>query len=239
MNKFLTQLPWDSSFLKFPVARLRPEHPDEDTVRACLAEARGQQIRLLYWLIAPDDLEGHATAKAIGAHLADEKVTFVLSVPTAPPDLPAGVEVATTVTPKLTALALQAGHMSRFQTDSNFAPDVYERLYTQWIQNSVQGSMAREVLVYRPDASAEEAGLITLGVKNNRVDIGLLAVDAQVRGQAIGSKLIAASQQRTRAWGYDTLQVVTQLANVGACRFYERCGFQSELVEHVYHVWLH
>ncbi|MFC7666941.1 GNAT family N-acetyltransferase [Hymenobacter humi] len=133
---------------------------------------------------------------------------------------------------------MQAGHQSRYQTDPRFAPDVYERLYTRWIENSVSGQAAREVLVYRSALGAPEAGLVTLRLKNGRVDIGLLAVDAHVRGQAIGARLVAAAQQRARAWGHAGVQVVTQLSNAGACRFYERCGFRAERVENIYHLWL-
>ncbi|GAA3951436.1 GNAT family N-acetyltransferase [Hymenobacter algoricola] len=238
MKQALERLSWDSDFLGYPVARIQPAATDEGTVQALVSEARAHGYRLLYWSTDPTDAQAAATAQYLGARLADQKVTFAMAVPAASSYLPAGVEPTTELTPKLESLARQAGHQSRYQTDPNFAPDVYEHLYDLWIANSVQGTLAREVLVFRAEPGAEEAGLITLGIKKGRVDIGLLAVDEQVRGQTIGAKLVEAARQRTRAWGYDTLQVVTQLTNVGACRFYERCGFTINQLEYIYHVWL-
>ena len=93
------------------------------------------------------------------------------------------------------------------------------------------------MLVWR-NPENQEAGLLTLGEKNGRADIGLLAVDAAVRGQRIGQQLVAAAHVQALAWGYTTLQVVTQGDNFPACRFYEKCGFTPESVEHIYHLWL-
>jgi dTDP-4-amino-4,6-dideoxy-D-galactose acyltransferase len=238
MRPALEPLGWDTDFLGFPVGRLQPAATDEATVRALVADARRHGYRLLYWSVPPDDAPAADAAQRLGALLVDQKVTFAMPVTSSDAQLPAGVGPTCVLTPKLKSMAQQAGHQSRYQTDPNFAPDVFARLYQLWITNSVAGQLAREVLVFRPHPGAEEAGLITLGVKKERVDIGLLAVDEQVRGQAIGTRLIDAAKQRTRSWGYDTLQVVTQLTNVGACRFYERCGFATDQVEHIYHLWL-
>ncbi|MET4106908.1 GNAT family N-acetyltransferase [Hymenobacter sp. UYP22] len=238
MSKFLQLLPWDSEFLGFSVGRLLSTTPVAE-LPALLEQARQDGYRLLNWAVPPEDAAANAAACAAGGFLADEKITYAMRIEEVPTELPAGVQPTTTLTSQLTALALQAGHRSRYQTDPRFERDVYQRLYSLWIANSLEGEMAREVLVFRPDASAAEAGLLTLGIKNTRADIGLLAVDAQVRGQAIGARLLTAARQRTRAWGFDALQVVTQRANVGACRFYERCGFTPDVVENIYHLWLY
>jgi len=39
-------------------------------------------------------------------------------------------------------------------------------------------------------------------------------------------------------WGYDTIEVITQEANKGACIFYEKLGFKKKSVANVYHFWL-
>ena len=237
MINTLEPLMWDTEFLGYRVGRLQPETTATSPVQALIEKARAQHYRLLYWSVAPDDTQAVATARLIGARLADRKITYAMPV-TAPPVLANGIEQVTKLTPQLLSLALQSGHQSRYQTDPEFATDVYQRLYTRWIENSINGEIAREVLVYRPTSSAAEMGLITLGVKKGRVDIGLLAVDERVRGQSIGTRLIEAAQQRTNAWGLDTLQVVTQQSNAGACRFYEHCGFAPSSLEHIYHLWL-
>jgi dTDP-4-amino-4,6-dideoxy-D-galactose acyltransferase len=35
-----------------------------------------------------------------------------------------------------------------------------------------------------------------------------------------------------------TLEVPTQLDNIQACRFYEKCGFQIKEIKNIYHFWL-
>jgi dTDP-4-amino-4,6-dideoxy-D-galactose acyltransferase len=134
-------------------------------------------------------------------------------------------------------LAWQSGEYSRFRLDSRFATTVMRDMYTIWLRNSLTGSMARQVMRWR-DAAGQEVGLLTLGEKNGRADIGLLAVDASMRGQGVGQQLVAAAVAQAAAWGYAELQVVTQWDNTLACRFYEKCGFQLVHEEHIYHCWL-
>jgi dTDP-4-amino-4,6-dideoxy-D-galactose acyltransferase len=63
-------------------------------------------------------------------------------------------------------------------------------------------------------------------------------VDRTARGKGIGNHLMNAAVARAREWGVDQIDVVTQQDNVGACRFYERCGFVPEKSENIYHIWI-
>ncbi|WP_216689928.1 GNAT family N-acetyltransferase [Hymenobacter siberiensis] len=239
MSSVLELLPWDTEFLGYKVGRLQPTDSTLVTVNELIGEARLQGFHLLYWAADPTDVTAAHTALAIGAYLADQKVTYAMPVKAGvTQQLGQGIEVAVELSAQLVSLALQSGHHSRYQNDARFAPDVFLRLYTRWIENSVNGKLAREVLVYRADRSGEELGMITLNVKNTRADIGLLAVDERTRGQEIGTRLIDAAHQRSHAWGVEVLQVVTQVTNSGACRFYERCGFRTDSIVHIYHIWL-
>ena len=66
----------------------------------------------------------------------------------------------------------------------------------------------------------------------------MIAVDLHHQGKRIGRKLLA----RADAWyGENHLkraEVVTQLTNRAACRFYEQNGYALDSVRFVYHVWL-
>ncbi|UOQ55180.1 GNAT family N-acetyltransferase [Hymenobacter cellulosivorans] len=238
MNPALEILPWDTDFLGFPVAQLCPVASSLGSITEALEQARRQNIRLLYWFVDPSDAEAVVTAQGLGARLVDRKVTYSMPVATGAEPWAEGIEPISEVTPQLRSLALQSGYYSRFRTDPGFAPKVYKQLYTRWIESSVAGSMAREVLVYRPAPATREVGLLTLGVHNGCARIGLLSVEEMARGQAIGTKLIMAAQHRAAEWGLSTIQVVTQQENTKACRFYERCGFRPEQVQHIYHIWM-
>ena len=236
----LQPLAWDSDYLGFGVARLEAESLAPDELARLLAEARAAGLRLLYLVAAPADARSNASARAAGAWLADRKVTFAL--PVAPAEqaeaVAPAIQPTTTWTPQLESLALQSGEYSRFRLDAHFAPSVFTGLYQRWLRNSLSHEIAREVLVFAAEPTGPARGLLTLGLKNGRADIGLLAVDAGARGQRIGQQLVAAARQRTAAWDLAELQVVTQLDNEPACGFYRRCGFREWQVEHIYHLWL-
>ena len=236
----LQPLAWDSDYLGFGVARLQAESLAPDELTELIAEARAAGLRLLYLIATPADAASNASAHAAGAWLADRKVTFAMPVAPSEQGTAVGpaIQPTTAWTPQIESLALQSGEHSRFRLDTNFAPNVFAGLYQRWLQNSLNHQIAREVLIFDANNTGHAQGLLTLGLKNGRADIGLLAVDAEARGQRIGQQLVAAARQRTAAWGLAELQVVTQLDNEPACGFYRRCGFREWQVEHIYHLWL-
>lgn len=225
------RLDWDSDFFGFGVGVLKPQ--STAAVPALVKEARASGLKLLYWFADPQDGEAAAAAEAVGAFLADRKVTFLADASSRSGEVAPGLHTATKVTPQLHSLALQSGHYSRFKVDPRMPPDAFERMYTLFIERSVSGALAREVIV-----ADDEAGFITLREKGDRLDIGFLAVDSKVRSRGLGAQLVSAAFARAQQWGFAKVQVVTQTDNEGACRFYERCGFGRERVEFVYHVWV-
>lgn len=232
-------LAWDSRFFGFGVARLTSEAPTAAEVAAALAECRAAGVRMVYWHTRPHDPAANQAAQQHGAWLADRKVTFAQPLPphlaAAPPD--AGIITTTTATPQLESLAWQSGAYSRFARDPRLPAGAFRELYSRWLRNSLSGNIAQAVLAL-PDAAGHELGLLTLGEKNGRADIGLLAVDAPARGQHVGQRLVAEAGRRAAGAGFAGLQVVTQRDNEPAYRFYERCGFALEHEEYIYHLWL-
>ncbi|WP_019947604.1 GNAT family N-acetyltransferase [Hymenobacter aerophilus] len=231
-------LPWDSNFLGFAVGQLRRSELPSGGLAPLLARARQQGYRLIYWFVPP----GLAAAAALDgcpvALLADHKVRFRLPVSAGQAiQLPAGLAPTRDYSPGLRALASQAGGYSRFQTDPNFAPEVHERLYQRWLERSVNGELAREVLVYQPQPAGPVRGFMALSQHDNRTQIELIAVESVSRGQGIGAAFIEAARARAAAVGHTIVQVITQADNP-ACRLYRREGFVLEHEELVYHLWL-
>ncbi|QIX60925.1 GNAT family N-acetyltransferase [Hymenobacter sp. BT18] len=239
MHPHIEPLAWDTKFLGMAVGRLHGSAIGAATLRAAIHEARGAGWALLYWSVAATDAVSQAAAQDSQLPIADHRVTYTLAVPPAGADsLPAQVAPTTVLSAPLLALAFQSGHFSRFRTDHRFAPEVFERLYTHWIRQSVRGELAREVLVFRASPTAPEVGLLTLRPEADAVTIGLLAVDERARKQGIGGALLQVAQQRVRAWGFQRLTAVTQRNNLAACQFYENAGFQPSQEEYLYHLWL-
>ena len=237
-------LEWDTTFFGFPVALIIPTNLDSERLQKCILEMHGNQVRLAYWASDPNDAPSQSAAQAHGGFLADRKVTYAMSAESIArqSNEPHVVDVIVeeygerVSTPELDRLALQAGVYSRFKIDCRIPGGKFEELYRIWMQRSVGREIADMVYVVRHGGAI--VGMLTVGEKNGRADIGLIAVDASMRGKNIGKALVLAAQK----WGVDTgfsvAQVVTQGDNVAACRFYEQCGYHIDQIENIYHFWI-
>lgn len=238
-------LPWDSNFFGFGVARLLTNQAGKSNLAETLALLKTQNVRLVYWATDPESRETQDAAKQVGGLLVDKKITYMM--PLSPlsqteNDDEKNVEEYTehSVTEELRVLAIAAGIFSRFRVDPNIPREKFEALYMQWITASVEKKMADVVLVMRDHESVEQPllGFVTVGKKNDRGDIGLLAVAERARGRGVGTVLVHAAQQWQRAQGLAVGQVVTQGDNIAACKLYQRCGYAPERVDNIYHFWL-
>lgn len=236
-------LGWDSNFFGFGVARILPARLGTRALQGILRELREANVALAYWAADPNDRDsGQAAVECMG-FLADRKITFSVDSEVLHKNMPliaANAQVeefcAEGPTAELEALAIQAGEFSRFRVDPRIPPGRFIELYRQWIRKSVNGELAEKVYVVRSEVG-KILGMVTVGEKNGRGDIGLLAVDRLARGRNLGLALVSAAQEWSLKKGLPAAQVVTQVDNVAACRFYEKCGYHIDKVEHIYHFW--
>ena len=140
------------------------------------------------------------------------------------------------VSAELEQLALAAGSYSHFKMDPKFPQELFFKIYHEWIKNSVNKSVASDIVIIKDHDKV--VAMATLGTKNKRGDIGLLAVDANFRGKNFGTKIVTAAQLYFISQGVALAQVVTQVANTPARHLYEKCGFKPEKFENFYHFWL-
>lgn len=239
MSLLIKNLPWDSDFFNFSVARFDCDKVDNQSINCAIAECIKSGIKLIYVFVQPNDVESIATLQSVDIRLIDHKVTYAMALNSSMARFKSNKHIisATKFNEQLEALALQSGEFSRFRLDIKLPAYSFEKLYHQWLINSLNGLIASSVLVFRDDYG-KETGLLTLGEKNARADIGLLAVDALHRGRKIGQQLIQEAQRIAVHKGYNEMQVVTQNDNLLACEFYKRCGFECVHQEYIYHLWL-
>ena len=228
----ISYLEWDSHCFGYQVGEMSASATD---IAPTLQQARQQGYRLLYLRAAPRQAL-HLAALQAGAVWADEKITFVQKIPTHVPQSQAFVCETIDASADLKTLALQSGQFSRFKTDAHFQNNEFEKLYTAWIENSLKKELAEHVLILTLEE--ETVGLLTLGIKNQRADIGILAVDEPYRRQGIGKALLYSAFQQSKQLQQSFVQVVTQKANAQACLFYQKQGFAIEKTENIYHFWL-
>jgi dTDP-4-amino-4,6-dideoxy-D-galactose acyltransferase len=238
MNDFLL-LDWDTHFFGYKIASVKASEIGLIRLNTIIRELKEQDYKLAYCFVAPDDNTSNESVKQIFGFLADEKVTYSIDV-TKELNFPVTDHILTynfnNTSEKLKTLALQSGLYSRFKIDPDFHNNEFERLYTEWIEKSVERKLANEVLIY--SEGDDLLGFITLALHENSGSIGLIAVDENQRGKAIGKKLIGAALQYFYDHKITTVDVVTQKSNYAACRFYESCGFKIKSIINIYHLWI-
>jgi ribosomal protein S18 acetylase RimI-like enzyme len=155
----------------------------------------------------------------------------------------------------LLELGRAAGAFSRFVNDPRIPLTKANELFEIWTQKSTLGEMADVVFVaQRADSPGHPLGSAIVGMvtvrapcrapcthgRGGRQDggqIGLIAVDPNVRGSGIGTALVHSANCWIVAAGLPRGWVVTQRANTAACRLYERSGYRLRQLEEVYHFW--
>jgi dTDP-4-amino-4,6-dideoxy-D-galactose acyltransferase len=240
MNNFQI-IDLDSELFGMTVAKILPDRLTTVQLEQTIAGMKENKVRLAYWTTNQNDKESRLAAQTFQGYLADRKVTFVADLEQVqePVDRLKWVveEYTDTHTNKeLETLAIQAGVYSRFKLDPRIPDYKFEDLFKLWIRNSVNRQVADAVLVARQ--SANIVGMVTVGEKNGRSDIGLAAVDVSMRGKNIGVSLVYAAKDWGRVKRYKYAQVVTQEKNIAACKLYEKCGYKIDKIEYLYHFWI-
>ncbi len=238
---FVQLLALDSEIFGYPVAKILPDKLTIEELAQITSQLKEDKVRLAFWASDPDDAESQRAARRFHGFLADKKVTFVIDIGQIPKRaINNGWEIEeyaeTMPCSDLENLAIEVGRYSRFRVDPRIPKGTFLDMYRTWIRNSVNRQVADMVLVVRQ--SGRVVGMVTLGVKNGRGDIGLFAVDPVMRRKNLGVSLVFAAQEWTRRSGLRYGQVVTQGKNVAACKLYEKCGYAIDKVEYFYHFWL-
>jgi len=229
----IERLDWDSDFFGLRIGRVDIGSLEESAQLASQCSVIKNDFDLLY-VFANHGLSFSAS----GATLMDEKVVYSLSDVSDPlmdrDIIPWSADRG--VSDDLLHLALVSGEYSRFKLDVRLPKGSYERLYSRWIEQSVNRVIASEVFCYLVDGVPR--GLATLNIKNNIGNIGLFAVHEDYRQRGIGTALMQYAVHFAQELQLQELSVVTQLANVPACKLYEKCNFKVESVIDVWHWWL-
>ncbi|RFS18731.1 GNAT family N-acetyltransferase [Chitinophaga silvatica] len=226
---------WDSNFLGYEVYSTNEAVRTATEICEILTDLKSK-ARLVY-VSHSEPLDIKQTMGSFNGILADIKLTYAKKI-NPPSSISPDIKsyTASTASDRLIQLGLASGIYSRFRTDPKIGIDKYEAIYREWIVKSVSRIIASEVLVY--ELGGELTGMVTLGEKNNCADIGLIAVAENYRSHGIGRALMQAAENWGYLQGYTNIQVVTQRANIPACRLYEKNGYELIKEEYFYHFWL-
>ena len=227
------KLNWDSEFFNLNVGKV------ELTGISLKDITDLYKYDLVYFFINPNDFSINKQLVEAQALLVDEKVTYckkVSEISSTDINISSYTRKLMHSDEDVVRIGLQSGIFSRFNLDPGFTKNDFERLYTTWMNRSIDREVADEVFVYQENDKI--IGTVTVREVNNKGDIGIFAVDAMTRGKKIGTKLLNHVNAYCIEKCYEGLQVITQKANADACKFYEKNGFTIDSVINVYHLWI-
>ncbi len=230
----------DSELFGFKVAKISAPTLPFTQLKKLLLTLKSMQVHLVYWQCSQDNGISKYAAQQLSRFLASEQIIYssnLEKIQLQPWDT-SRVEPYGKKKPaaEMYALAVKIGELSRFGRDDKISQRLLEKMYHTWIENSVNRSIADEVLVIREHGTV--IGMVTLGIKNGRGNLGLVAIAGNHGGKQWGSKLVLAAQRYFLQRNCKMLQVVTQKTNHIACKLYEKCGFTIEKIDNFYHFWL-
>ena len=228
----IRKLDWDSEFFGLQIGRVDFQTQDDALALAQMHDELKRQYKLLY-VFSKEGLNFDARA----VELVDEKVLYSKICE----NKEIYPEVMTYEQPvpnkSLYKLALVSGEFSRFRLDKRLPEGSYEHLYRKWIENACpRGGSNKQIFAYVPDGIAK--GMITVDYNGDHAQIGLVAVDPQCQHNGIGTKIMSTLERALYREGVMTIDVATQKANMDACRWYEKNGFEVKSVTPIYHWWL-
>lgn len=227
-------LPFDSDKFGIKVGNLTfPESFDERVFQDSICEARNLDYDLLY----VRGIEIPSALLTENIKLVDEKIIYTQKNSFSNKNsFFRNIEsvIHQPLTCELLALAYESGKFSRYKYDELLPDFVFQKLYHIWIDRSLKGEIATDVLAYKENGRAK--GFITFSVKESLVEIGLIATSPDSARIGIGSKLINCCMSQFPIG--TQFSVATQKRNEAACRFYEKNGFDIKSIEKIYHIWV-
>lgn len=225
-------LKWDSAFLGLRIAKVYISTMDEADLLICQQDDLRLKYDIIYVFSKSDVL-----FNASHSFLVDKKVTYKVDLGESPCCNDNIVEYNNNyVSEELKQLAIISGNYSRFKKDPLLPYRSYERLYTCWIEKSVNKEIATEVFCYMIDNLPR--GLVTLNRESEGSTIGLVSTHPDFQHQGIGTKMLEYVKNFVYTGGGKTLTVVTQQQNIKACHLYEKVGFLQTDIANVWHWWL-
>lgn len=243
MKLQVQRLDWDSDFFGFGVGRLTGSIASTAALADALQDSAKQGFQLVYGQCDHADTNSHQRCLEAGGRFVDAKRTYSLSlkkIPATNAPTPLRADDSENTRAILTSLAWQSAEYSRYRVDPDMPHDSWRRMYSTWMKNSLNGKLADAVLVEREteNQGGRIIGMVTINQRSDVGEIGLLSVDENYRGLGLGRRLLNSAATLCRSSGCSRIQVVTQGANLPACRAYERAGYQLVDEKHIFHFWI-
>lgn len=122
---------------------------------------------------------------------------------------------------ELQQIASSSFSKTRFYNDPLIKKSQADKIYSEWIKNSILGKMADMVLTW--DEKGKLFGFVTIKKNGN---VTLIAVSKDAQGMGIGKHLVMAALSQFKKWNVLKSTIETQMTNIQALRVYQSCGYK-------------
>lgn len=222
---------WDTNFWGVSAARINAASQTE--LLRGLDECRALGVRWASVLVPVGLTALIDSAVRAGFHMVDVRITMRRSIDGTAGPTPVCL-IASEELHQAQNLVEGAFGISRFFADSHLDRARCGEFYRTWVANSFSGEMADVIVASRHEGSLD--AFVTIRYDSNRLaSLPLVAVRSDRRGIGVGKWVMREALNWLGNEGMESVDVTTQLANVGAIRLYESLGFAI----HDSGVWLH
>ncbi|RKR70506.1 dTDP-4-amino-4,6-dideoxy-D-galactose acyltransferase [Otariodibacter oris] len=228
MNPIISLNEWESQFFKRKIGTVVF---DRSAVMDAIFSA--QDYDLITAKVSTDTIDQIDWLQQNEFELVEGSVEFSLDLANYRGDLTACYRAEPQDLASLSPLFSTAFPHSRFRPPY-FLEEENQRFYHQWIRNSLSGEFDDLCLVER-DEKQNIIGGVSLRIREQTAQIGLLAVNAHCRGKGIGKKLMQQSISWAIAQQATQLKIVTQLSNLAGIQLYQ--SFQAKITQT--HYWFY
>lgn len=224
----IEKLHWDTAFFGFAVGKTNVETPDFFIEEAFVKASSAYKLVYLF------------TKKPLNssrfANPADVKLTFQKLLKTENHEVKLQVFDADFHDYNdLQKLAFQSGEYSRFKTDKGFDSKDFYRMYDIWMKKSLDSTQS---LVLVEEMDNKLVGFVSIDFdESETANIGLIAVDGEMRGKGVGALLMAQAENAALKAGKKLIRVATQQKNISATNFYAKQGYSLADQIIIYHYW--
>ncbi len=227
----LRKLNWDSSFFAKEIYSCEIESIQEFEILE--SQIKFENVEFIYLFIKNDNSILHERLLKKGLTLVDKKITYKKELSNYSSDNDLVKSYSGPITKELKKLALLSGYYSRFKKDPNLNYK-FSQLYKIWIEKSVKRICADEVFVVANEFD-KIIGFVSCQIKNQVGQIGLIATDNSYQGKGYGKSLVDVVHNYYLQNNILIAKVNTQITNLNACRFYEKCGYEANEIVSIYH----
>jgi len=226
MKYFLEELSFDTEILERKTARLTIESQPGDIsqmtelIKTIVKDFRKRELEYVITRIKADDFPTIHALESQGFNLVDGFIALELKVDKSEPvsNIREGVIEDALILQEIAALSFS---QTRFYNDSQIKKYQADKIYSEWIRNSILKKVADLVLVFVEKDKVY--GFVTIKKNGN---IPLIAVSKEKQGMGIGKLLIRAALNKLFEWDVKFSSIETQMTNVAALRTYISCGYK-------------